>query len=118
MKRCTHITGWTDYPFVELGDISGQQAPIRHITVVRYDGNKYADVITDCGHALSIKAGYIYGQRGRCGDVPGISRRKLERMVMKHVPAKDAAIIQNRGGDKDEQFRRSLEMVLANRKQG
>lgn len=44
MKKVKHITCWTDYPFVELGDAPGKPAPIRHVNVYSYDGNKYARV--------------------------------------------------------------------------
>ena len=81
MKQCKRVRGWTDYPMVELGDIAGQKAPIRHIFVFGYDGNKYATVLTECGHIESIKWGYIYSKTGRLGKVPNINRRKLERMI-------------------------------------
>lgn len=88
MKRCTNVTGWTDYPFVELGDKAGQRAPIRHINVISYDGDKYAKVsFENVGDMLEVKACYIYSQPGRCGTVKPISRRKLERMKS----TKDAA---------------------------
>ena len=54
MKRCKNITCWTDYPFTELGDISGKKAPIRHVHVTSYDGDKYATVIVD-GIESSVK---------------------------------------------------------------
>lgn len=82
MKRCKNITGWTDYPFEELGDLDGKRAPIRHIHVLGYDGNKYClvyDLAT--GVTEEIKQGYIYGQRGCCGEVPNISGHKLSRMI-------------------------------------
>lgn len=83
MKRCKTITAWTDYPFTELGDILHKKAPIRHVNVIRYDGNKYALIETD-GYAgyLSVKWGYLYRKRGRLGQVKQINRRKLERMLV------------------------------------
>lgn len=82
MKRCKHITAWTDYPFVELGDVSSQRAPIRHVNVISFDGDKYAKVsFADCGDFLKVKAGYLYHQRGRLGEVKTINFRKLQRMV-------------------------------------
>ena len=84
MKRCKQITGWTDYPFVELGDEPYKKAPIRHINVVSFDGNKYAKVsFADCGKFLEVKAGYLYRQRGRYGQVKPIAFRKLERGLYK-----------------------------------
>lgn len=81
MKKVKHVTGWTDYPFVELGDVPGQPAPIRHINVVSYDGNKYATVSFErCGDFLPVKVGYLYSQPGRYGQVKQINIRKIERM--------------------------------------
>jgi len=82
MKRCKTITAWTDYPFVELGDVPRQLAPIRHVKVISFDGNKYAEVsFADCGDRLYVKAGYLYRQRGRLGQVKKVNFRKLQRMV-------------------------------------
>lgn len=81
MKRCRVITCWTDYPFVEMGDIAGEKAPIRHVNVLWFDGDKYATVsFEDCGWVLEVKAGYLYRHRGRLGQVKKVSFRKLERM--------------------------------------
>ena len=82
MKRCKNITGWTDYPVTEIGDISGQKAPIRRIRVISFDNDKYAKVMI-LGYAITIeiKAGYLYSKPGRCGAVKCISFRKLERMI-------------------------------------
>lgn len=81
MKRCKRVRGWTDYPMEELGDIAGKRAPIRHIFVLGYDGDKYATVLTESGHIESIKACYIYRKAGRLDEVPNINVRKLERMI-------------------------------------
>lgn len=87
MKRCKNITCWTDYPFTSLGDISGKKAPIRRVCVINFDNNKYAEIeILGYGVRASVKAGYLYSQPGRCGDVKNISFRKLERMIR---PPKD-----------------------------
>ena len=84
MKRCKNITGWTDYPFTELGDVPFKPAPIRRVNVISYDGDKYAKIsFKDHGDILEVKAGYLYRKPGRCGDVECISRRKLERMISK-----------------------------------
>lgn len=81
MKRCKNITCWTDYPMKELGDIPGKPAPIRRVTVIDFDLDKYAYVRTKEGHEESVKAGYLYREQGRCGIVKPISFRKLERGV-------------------------------------
>jgi len=82
MKKCKNVTCWTDYPLIQLGDTSGKPAPIRHVTVLSYDGNKYATVLVS-GIKISLKGGYLYQQPGRFGQVKQISRRKLERMISK-----------------------------------
>ena len=60
---------FTDYPFVELGDTAGKEVPIRKVLPISYYGNKYCQVIV-YGIESEIKAGYIYTEHGRCGDVP------------------------------------------------
>jgi hypothetical protein len=80
MKRCRNITCWTDYPFESLGDAPGKDAPVRHVRVVSFDGNKYAKVAFG-EHVEFIKTGYLYSKRGRYGTVKQISFRKLERMI-------------------------------------
>lgn len=55
MKRCKHITCWTDYPF------NGEPSRIRHVQVLAYDGDKYATVRDlDTGEIEHVKAGYLY----------------------------------------------------------
>jgi len=69
---------WTDYPVVELGDTPGREAPIRPVAILSYDGNKYCRVLVE-GVEIEIKAGYIYKQPGRCGDVQNVMRHELLR---------------------------------------
>lgn len=65
-----HI-GWTDYPLEELGDTPGVEAPIRRVELLSYDQNKYMRVrVLEHDLAVEIKAGYVYAQKGRDGDVP------------------------------------------------
>lgn len=55
MKRCKHITAWTDYPF------NAEPSRIRHVQVLCYDGDKYATVRDlDTGEIEHVKAGYLY----------------------------------------------------------
>lgn len=70
---------WTDYPFVELGDTPGQEAPIRQCNVLAYDGDKYCDIVVH-GVKTSIKSGYIYTAPGRCGEAPKIPKAELEKL--------------------------------------
>lgn len=65
-------TLYTDYPFSELGDNVGEIAPIREVLPLEYDGDKYCRVLVS-GIESSIKAGYIYTQHGRCGEVPAFN---------------------------------------------
>jgi hypothetical protein len=71
------MKAWTDYPFIQLGDIAYQEAPIREIEVLSYDGDKYCRIIV-CGIHEEIKSGYIYQEPGRCREVPGIARAQLK----------------------------------------
>lgn len=61
-------TAYTDYPFTELGDIPHQEAPVREVTVIGYDQNKYADIVV-WGVKTSVKEGYLYATEGRYGEV-------------------------------------------------
>lgn len=81
MRRCQNVTAWTDYPFAQLGDPAYQKAPIRHVRVLAYDGDKYASVVVDGQHeAFPVKRCYLYSKPGRLGEVRLVSKRKLERM--------------------------------------
>lgn len=87
-SRNTHPTKeaavklWTDYPFVELGDEPNKEAPIREAKLISYDGDKYVDCVVD-GVEVSFKAGYLYMERGRCDEVPPVTRRILHRFKPK-----------------------------------
>lgn len=71
------MIAYTDYPIIELGDISGRIAPIRKCNVIFYDGNKYCQIEID-SVKKEVKAGYLYIRPGRYGEVPGIDVGKLE----------------------------------------
>ena len=51
---------WTDYPFSE-NDAAGKPAPLRKVSLVSYDGNKYVSVRYR-GKEYSFKAGYLYNR--------------------------------------------------------
>lgn len=70
---------YTDYPFTSLGDVAGQQAPIREIQVLNYDGNKYCDILVE-GKLENIKWGYIYTVPGRCGDATVIDYKVVKKI--------------------------------------
>ena len=55
MKRCKHVTCWTDCPF------DGEPSRIRHVQVLCYDGDKYVTVMDlQTGEIGHVKAGYLY----------------------------------------------------------
>ena len=72
---------WTDYPFTSLGDKPYVEAPIRKCQLVSYDGDKYVTIAIG-GTRYSIKAGYVYRKPGRCGDVPSVSHRVLNKLPL------------------------------------
>ena len=61
---------WTDYPFVELGDVPKQKAPVRKVTLISFDGNKHCDVLVEKPEVctVSVKAGYLYTKPQRIAD--------------------------------------------------
>jgi hypothetical protein len=62
------MRGFTDYPFVELGDSPlFAKAPIRACTVIAYDRNKYCKILVDerPDLVLEVKRGYIYAKKQR-----------------------------------------------------
>jgi len=65
------MIAYTDYPFIQLGDIAGEQAPVREVKVLSYDDDKYCTVKVQ-GCVTEVKAGYIYEEKGRFGEVPCI----------------------------------------------
>ena len=52
-----NIQAWTDYPLFEKE--YGKEAPLRRITVISYDRNKYCKILYK-NQLFEIKAGYIY----------------------------------------------------------
>lgn len=50
---------YTDYPFTELGDTQYTKSPVRQITFLKYDGDKYCDIKFG-DKELSVKSAYIY----------------------------------------------------------
>jgi len=74
------MKAWTDYPFTELGDISYQIAPVRRITVLSYDGNKYCRILV-CGIISEVKLGYIYENPTRLLDGHKHLRAKRKRYL-------------------------------------
>jgi hypothetical protein len=71
---------YTDYPFVELGDKPAKLAPIRKVTPLYYDKDRYA-VVDFEGEKLYLKACYLYvaAQRMTGTHLP-------TRVKVKHLP--------------------------------
>lgn len=59
---------YTDYPFAALGDTPCQAAPIREVSLISYDGDKYAEISVE-GIKQWVKLAYLYLEKGRCGEV-------------------------------------------------
>lgn len=74
------MKAWTDYPFVWLGDTSGEPAPIREVEVLTYDGNKYCRIRVADGED-EIKVGYLYVAPGRCGEVEPVNLSSLDGLA-------------------------------------
>lgn len=70
------MKAWTDYPITELGDIPHKKAPIRQVTVLYYDGDKYCKVLVG-GVTKEIKSGYLYKEMGRLLEVEPVELHKL-----------------------------------------
>jgi len=82
IARSRVIKAWTDYPLIEKGDIANKEAPIRECVILSYDKDKYCWVLfPDLNNfTIEIKAGYLYSKSGRCGDVPTIPIKRLEKL--------------------------------------
>lgn len=80
------VLAWTDYPFTELGDEPGKEAPIREVEVLDYDGDKYCTVLTGGGLVAEVKAGYLYTERGRSGEANVFPRELLPRKAHTYAP--------------------------------
>ncbi len=81
-EKYSIVKAWTDYPLVEKGDIANQEAPIRECIVLSYDRDKYCWVMFPYldNFKKEIKAGYLYTKSGRCGEVPTVSIKRLEKL--------------------------------------
>lgn len=61
------MKAYTDYPILHLGDISGEEAPIREVKILYYDGDKRCKVLVQ-GVEEEIKTGYLYTKPVRCEE--------------------------------------------------
>lgn len=77
------MIAYTDYPFTELGDTPGEEAPVRKVKVLSYDDDKYCRIKVDDNDIQTIteiKAGYLYQTPGRCGEVCRVSINQLKAL--------------------------------------
>ena len=75
---------YTDYPFKELGDEPYRKAPIRKVSVLSWDGDKYCRIIVD-GFETEVKAGYLYTSYGRYGEVPSVKLEYLPTVSANNI---------------------------------
>lgn len=72
---------YTDYSFViQLGDKPRQQAPIREVKILAYDGNKYVTIEVE-GWLADVKFGYLYYEPKRCGETPFVTPKEIEAIL-------------------------------------
>lgn len=65
-KNDMRIMKYTDYPFVEMGDVPNTEAPIRLVEVFDYPFNdKYAYVLLPNRKIAIVKKGYLYNRKRR-----------------------------------------------------
>lgn len=74
------MKAFTDYPIVQLGDVSGAEAPIRECEILEYDDDKYCLIRVESVE-IEVKSGYLYTEAGRCGDVPRVPITELTKLV-------------------------------------
>jgi hypothetical protein len=73
------IEAWTDYPFVSLGDIPYEEAPIRKVRINAFDGSLYCEIEVE-KKTEWIKSGYLYTEEGRLGTAPKVPFDKLAKL--------------------------------------
>ena len=68
------LKGFTDYPIFYLGDVPGEIATVREVEILAFDGNKYCTIRVggegSRGIIETLKAGYLFTEPGRWGEVP------------------------------------------------
>ena len=74
------ITGYyfTDCPLNELGDVPHQQAPVRKVKLLDFDGDKWCKVIVeDEDEVVDIKYFYLYANLCDYENLKPISREQV-----------------------------------------
>lgn len=88
---------YTDYPILELGDKSGEIAPIRPCKITKEGKGKYCDIEVE-GIKTSIKKCYIYRTPNRCGEVPNYQNVRININVQRDIdPNKLIKFLENKG---------------------
>lgn len=89
------MRAYTDYPFDFLGDTSWEEAPVREVKVLYYDGNKRCKIIVE-GQETEIKTGYLYKKACRfdeaCEKDLGIDIQKCKNEYGHYKSSKAAQI--------------------------
>lgn len=85
------MKAYTDYPFEFLGDIAGEEAPIREIEVLFYDGDKRLTVVVE-GVTTQVKRGYVYKTPSTCGEGETLDTQYVKNNKG-HFPSAKAAQI-------------------------
>ncbi len=89
------MKAYTDYPFLELGDAEYEEAPIRQVNVLYYDGDKRCRVSFN-GIEEDIKTGYLYTAPVRYDEAYDnnlfINMQKVKN-IRGHYPSSKAAQI-------------------------
>lgn len=85
------IRAYTDYPILELGDIAGEEAPIRQVKVLYYDQDKRCKILVE-GIETHVKHGYLYKTPGRCGEVESINTQYVKNEKGHYKSSKAAQI--------------------------
>jgi len=61
------MRAYTDYPFDFLGDVVGEEAPIRQVKILYYDQDKRCKIVVE-GVETEVKTGYLYTKPLRCEE--------------------------------------------------
>lgn len=72
---CEEMKAYTDYPLYPSE--CGKKAPVREVTPISYDGDKYVTVEYE-GEIFEFKSGYLYSEEGRFDEVPTFPFKTLQ----------------------------------------
>jgi hypothetical protein len=78
------MLAYTDFPFIFLGDEFDDEAPIRKIELIAYDGNKMVTVRLEGGENALIRKDYCYREPKRYEKAA-----RFPESVLKQLPRPD-----------------------------